>query len=1641
MHLATKIFKVIFFLLIVFIPFEIQEVNAQIDSSCSNEIVAIQNYNLLESKRISKESCKGVYEGSNALFIVKSTRLENYTSAINFIAKEYSKTYLNSIFTKINNQNALKDHNSIIWLSDKTIYRIDFPDKKDYQEFVVLYLYNFPSLLGQNQDESIIILKEYESKEIKQDTGTSQSQIRAKVVIVASSSSCSKCGEGWLNICDQQECWGLGDCYSKTYAVVTYCYDRPKSGSEDYCIYKSQKNRGKCAKGEYDCDFNSECSGSLQCKGPIGGNLDGCCASDEEWKNYKCVKACSGATGKVRCSTGNVVEKEYYNSDCTTTWKKDEDCDDRDYYGSWSSNYCSDGNVIKSRSYYNYYCSNGICANTDTSDKKTVETCSNGCSNNQCKQCTSNSYKGCYNDDLYWYNSCNNKGDKFQDCQAQDSVCTSDDGGGRYYSGYCDTNQNKCMHSSFESCNDCSNGNCANKCEISSVRWSTSSAKEEDAVELIVEGDSDCNDKRVSFDILEDDSWPLSDTPAKNSPGQTKFSNGRTTQSWSAEWLDDGLFEGNPEYYFNINVDGSTIRSNTPDLSVSKKQVQCSLNSAYWEKTRSQENSPVNLTVEGTNCDGKTASFEVKENDGFGLTYNVRNNPPSAPFTNGKVTVSWLTEWVEDGYLQGDPEYLFIATADGKKITSNNELEVYQQCLDSDGDGYGREYSSACTYSGLDCKDDDSNIKPGAYDSCNSKDDNCDGRVDENNDKQTDVNNCGACNNVCSFQNANAGCSVGNCYLTTCINNYGNCDSSHNNGCEIYFLNDKNNCGSCRNICSTSQNCVNGVCADVLPRESKLTNECNSNADCPSNQFCNQVSGPDFCEPIKYKDECSNYNDYFCESGQVKKCINNGNYWEKQRIESCSGKYQYCDETVVDGTGKCSIYQNHLDAWVDYADTGVNVNKQPGDKLILNVYSEQSTRVNVRYNSEAFEGNCPNGLMGVSEGINSCELKVKTNAQPREEIHVENKISTVRIINDPEFLILTDSIKLAERFRNEENAVKALLKQTYSNAESKGIVYDLSKYELIKEESLIHKIIALNPFKKLSDYNEKVTDPSMTDNSYSIAASRFIKEKCKNCKDVIIVGDDFVVPHYRNEIVVDNAWLPFISNTREHKIYTDQNYIPVKSLPALNELDLIFTQEGRVEDKQVMFIVPDNIDADQEMRNSVNKLKDVIEKKFKTDDIPEKKGSEIILGDYGVPGTTLVIIGNVNNNPALRYYPFAISDDYNMFIDRNLWDPNRGFLQDEEYALIMNVDSAEILNLNTGVIASEMYKEINGEGINWVVLGGGTALLIISPLTGPFAPVVAAGGIAILSADTIDNCLIENQAGQNWDECSTDVIIDVASAGIFKVVKHIAKPVMTKLGKEAGEAVISRVSRLMSSLDPKATEVVIKQGDSAINAKYISEGIRIATKDSDAILRNTIRELPNEMDDIAKTNFFKGIGEFFEGKNVVEWEDVVGKGTKSTDETISKLSENARKVYRGSVNTNEELAKTSEALSFRNFEIRGGVLRYTEKEMAPDLKKFDYVINIDGKNYPVSVKRLVTKNPDLQGSMNKLRDASKDMIDARNGLPQDTYANENVLHYLVKSKEERRILEEALNQLKEQGQVEDNIKLIISDVPSHLMEG
>jgi hypothetical protein len=101
---------------------------------------------------------------------------------------------------------------------------------------------------------------------------------------------------------------------------------------------------------------------------------------------------------------------------------------------------------------------------------------------------------------------------------------------------------------------------------------------------------------------------------------------------------------------------------------------------------------------------------------------------------------------------------------------------------------------------------------------CNGIDDDCDGTTDDGFDTMTDAMNCGACGNVCNLPHASSTCSGGGCRVGTCSAGYENCNGMDPDGCEVDTRADPNNCGGCNIICSrnhSTASCVNSTCQFV----------------------------------------------------------------------------------------------------------------------------------------------------------------------------------------------------------------------------------------------------------------------------------------------------------------------------------------------------------------------------------------------------------------------------------------------------------------------------------------------------------------------------------------------------------------------------------------------------------------------------------------------------------------------------------------------------------------------------------------------------------------------------------------------------------------------------------------------------------
>src|SRR3990167_6763012 len=189
--------------------------------------------------------------------------------------------------------------------------------------------------------------------------------------------------------------------------------------------------------------------------------------------------------------------------------------------------------------------------------------------------------------------------------------------------------------------------------------------------------------------------------------------------------------------------------------------------------------------------------------------------------------------------------------------------------------------------------------------------------------------------------------------------------------------------------------------------------------------------------------------------------------------------------------------------------------------------------------------------------------------------------------------------------------------QAYANAKDSGVVYDLSWYK--------NELGVNNPFASFISYFEKITKPNMVDNSYSLAVSDFIKEKCEDCKDVMIVGDDFVVPGYRTETVnYDSDWYFLWLNEHPETsfIYSDSPYIIKKK--TFGEVNTLFIEDGKK--KKVALVYPSNIN--QEVSEEINNLKNLIQAKYSIN--PEIiDSSKVACNSFNkLKGKTLIIIGD-----------------------------------------------------------------------------------------------------------------------------------------------------------------------------------------------------------------------------------------------------------------------------------------------------------------------------------------------------------------------------------------------------------------------------
>ncbi len=183
----------------------------------------------------------------------------------------------------------------------------------------------------------------------------------------------------------------------------------------------------------------------------------------------------------------------------------------------------------------------------------------------------------------------------------------------------------------------------------------------------------------------------------------------------------------------------------------------------------------------------------------------------------------------------------------------------------------------------------------------------------------TTLTDCGSCGTSCSRNNATATCSTGACKISTCNSGYSNCDGNDANGCETSTNTNVNNCGGCNNVCSCpngTPSCVNGACgcsacnAGTADCDGQVSNGCevNTNTDATNcggcGKVCNSTNGTPSCSGGSCSISCnSGYGD--CNNSALDGCETQLN--TLTNCGACGTSCSRTNATATCTTGSCQI--------------------------------------------------------------------------------------------------------------------------------------------------------------------------------------------------------------------------------------------------------------------------------------------------------------------------------------------------------------------------------------------------------------------------------------------------------------------------------------------------------------------------------------------------------------------------------------------------------------------------------------------------------------------------------------------------------------------------------------------------------------
>jgi hypothetical protein len=455
---------------------------------------------------------------------------------------------------------------------------------------------------------------------------------------------------------------------------------------------------------------------------------------------------------------------------------------------------------------------------------------------------------------------------------------------------------------------------------------------------------------------------------------------------------------------------------------------------------------------------------------------------------------------------------------------------------------------------------------------------------------------------------------------------------------------------------------------------------CSKQSDCNlPNEKCLIKNGVGTCQPNLCIDSCTS-STYGCNGNTITHCELNS-----------QGCYVWKDTSTTCGAGKtCSSGKSTCETAAPKTVPSLEgfnelVLRQPGDFVRLSLDHKENEVITLEYDETAFTldtSTCPSKTFTISKDV-ECKFRISQSAQTKEYvIGLKNGQSgKVKITNNPSGIILTNKEKLHARFPNAPNDVKSLLAQAYAFARKNNLViYDLKDY-----------IGGQHPWGIFDTYQEQPLHPFILDpaNNYATEVGELIREKCntQSCQSSIILGDDYIIPHYRRDVQFLNNYILF-KEVEVDRIYSEIPYVNRKDKP-FSQFDDLFYFDGDYKGKKFVIIKPASISP--AMEEALTRFKTALTTKFKP--VYETVDASTVYCNDGTfyskfDGATLLLLGTKDNNQAYNCMPFAseLESTNTAFIEINPWDGNN-------HAIIVNTDDSKVLDGFTAIVDTGEYKK------------------------------------------------------------------------------------------------------------------------------------------------------------------------------------------------------------------------------------------------------------------------------------------------------------------------------------------------------------